>query len=108
MTIWNYFNKRIRVLTLKNTGFKSTLHSTGTIDGHVQRIGEENDAVDVGVFGGTHKCWVDISEKVKDGDRVIIDDLEYEVVATSDKGQDFAMNLHKELILRIYNNSDNA
>lgn len=103
MSISRYFNKSITIKRWKDqSGIKSSHVTTGTIDVHIQRAGDENDIVAMN-FGATHKAWCDIGEDVKDGDRgVDARGNEYDVVSVTDEGESIAMNEHKELYLRIY------
>lgn len=103
MTIHDYFNKSIIIKRIRDTaGLNSDLLATATIEAHIQRVGDTNDVVAMN-FGATHKAWVDISDDVKDGDKVIDErGNEYDVVAVTDEGEDIAINEHKEVMLRIY------
>lgn len=101
--ITHFFNKSIIVQRLKpTTGNKRVMTSTGTIEGHIQRLDEHTDPAAANVYGATHKSWVDISENVNDGDRFIIGGVVYSVVAVIDKEPDIAINEHKEVLLRKY------
>lgn len=80
------------------SGNKRQYVSTGTVDVHIQRIQDESTFAIYGVLGATHKGWVDISDDVKEGDKVIdSDSREFRVVAVNN--QDFGLAVHKELIL---------
>jgi len=104
MTIAGFFDRRIEIRRIRDIGGdKSTYFATATVDGHQQRIDDRNSEVEAQIFGATHKVWVDISVDIKDGDIVVIDDTRYDVVATDHKDYGFAMNVHKEMFLRIYN-----
>jgi len=108
MAIERYFNKSIVIQRVKDLGgIKSGFTATGTIDAHIQRVGDQNDVVAMS-FGATHKAWVDISMDVKDGDKVVDPrNNVYEVVAVTDEGEDIAINEHKEVMLRIYDGRTN-
>ena len=104
MTIAGFFDRRIEIRRFKDiAGFKGSYCATATVDCHQQRIDDRNSEVEAQVEGATHKIWVDISVDVKDGDKVKIDGQLYDVVATDHKDYGFAMNVHKEMFLRIYN-----
>src|SRR3972149_3683845 len=77
--------------------------ATGTIDAHLQRADDRNGAVDAQLYGATHKLWCDVSIDIKDGDKVFDSGgVEYLVVAVRVDGVDWAINQHKEVILRKY------
>ena len=104
MTIAGFFDRRIEIRRFKDiAGFKGSYVATSTVDGHQQRIDDRNSEVEAQIEGATHKIWVDISVDIKDGDKVKIDGQLYDCVATDHKDYDFAMNKHKEMFLRIYN-----
>lgn len=89
---------------MKSAGaFKRTMTSTGTIDMHIQRI-DDTDVLEIyGVSTASHKAWVDISTDIKEGDIAIdTNDNMYDVVGVSVRGEDIAMNEHKEVILNIH------
>lgn len=100
MPITRFFDRRIEVKRFSTTS--ETYFSTATIDCHIQQISDLNDAPQAQIYGATHKCWIDISEDVQDGDDVIHDGNRYNVVAIDKKDYDFAINEHKELFLKIY------
>lgn len=78
--------------------------STGTIDVHLQRADDRNGAIDAQLYGATHRLWCDVSINIQDGDKVIDSDgNEYLVVAVRIDGVDWAINQHKEVVLRKYN-----
>lgn len=78
--------------------------ATGTIDCHLQRADDRNGAIDAQLYGATHRLWCDVSVDIKDGDKVFDSDgVEYLVVAVRVDGVDWAINQHKEVILRKYN-----
>lgn len=102
-TIAHLFNKSIIVKRLRpESGNKRQMHSTGTIDGHVQRLDEHTDTAAQNVYGATHKAWVDISEDVQDGDDAVIGSERFSVIAVIEKEPGIAINEHKELIMRRY------
>jgi len=104
MTIEGFFDRVIEIRRFKDTaGFKGAYAATSTIEGHQQRIDDRNSEVQAEIVGATHKVWVDISVDIKDGDKMKIDNKLYDVVATDHKDYGFAMNRHKEVFLRIYN-----
>ena len=104
MTIAGFFDRRIEIRRFKDSaGYKGTYVATSTVDCHQQRIDDRNSEVEAQIEGATHKVWVDISVDIKDGDKVKIDGQLYDVVATDHKDYGFAMNVHKEMFLRIYN-----
>jgi hypothetical protein len=85
-------------------GGKRHYVSTGTVDVHLQRIDDRNDSVSGQLYGASHRLWCDISIDIKDGDKVIDSaGNEYLVVGVRTDGVDWAINQHKELFLRIYN-----
>lgn len=78
--------------------------STGTVDVHMQRIDDRNSSVDAQLYGASHRLWCDVSIDIKDGDKVIdSSDNEYLVVAVRIDGVDWAINQHKEIFLRQFN-----
>ena len=101
MPVTRFFDRRIEVKRFSTVS--ETYTATSTIDCHIQQISDLNDSAQAQIFGATHKCWIDISEDVKDGDVVIHDNNRYDVVAIDQKDYSFAMNQHKELFLKIYN-----
>jgi len=104
MSIDGFYDRRIEIRRFKDiAGFKGSYVATSTVDGHQQRVDDRNSSSEAQILGATHKCWVDISVDIKDGDQVRIDGKKYDVVATDHKDYDFAMNRHKEMFLRIYN-----
>ena len=101
MTLVNFFNKSVVVRRLETTsGYKKNFVSTGTIDAHIQRLTDEDSFQLYGALGGTHKLWCDIEENLLAGDRVVIESVEYDVVAVNK--QDYGMNIHLEVILKQY------
>ena len=99
-----YFHEVVIRRGKDSTGGKRSYVSTGTIDCHIQRADDRNSAIDVQVYGATHKLWCDISIDIKDGDKVIDSaGNEYLVVAVRIDGVDWAINQHQEVILRQYN-----
>lgn len=103
-TIEHHFNKSVVILRLSQTsGYKRTFVSTGTIDAHIQRLDEKAGIETWGVQGATHRAWIGIDQIVKEGDKIRdAQDNEYLVLTVLDDGRDFAINEHKELILKIY------
>jgi len=103
MGLKHFLNKSVIILRLKAvSGHKKGFVSTGTIDTHIQRIADESSFEIYGVYGATHKAWCDVSEDIKNGDKIIDPDgNEYSVVAVNK--QDFGMSTHLEIILKKYN-----
>ena len=103
-TIERHFNKSVVILRLSLTsGYKRTFISTGTIDAHIQRLDEKAGIESWGVQGATHRAWVGIDYVIKEGDKIRDPQgNEYIVLTVLDDGRDFAINEHKELILKIY------
>jgi hypothetical protein len=104
-TINNYYFHQIVIRRLVDiAGGKDHYVSTGTVDVHLQRIDDRNSSVDAQIYGATHRLWCDISIDIRDGDKVIdSSNNEYLVVAVRIDGVDWAINQHKEIILRKYN-----
>ena len=104
-TINTYYFHTVRVLRGKDiAGGRRSYITTGTVDVHLQRSDDANSAIDSQLFGATHKIWCDISTDIKDDDK-IIDSYgnQYKVVAVRIDGVDWAINQHKEILLRYYN-----
>lgn len=101
MAISHFFNKSIIIKRLKqSTGYKRHFISTGTIDAQIQRIDDIDSLKIYGVAAATHKAWIDISVDIREGDNIIDSDgNKYDVVGVSNRGEDIAMNEHKEIIL---------
>lgn len=104
MTIHRFFTNRVIILRLSATStYGKKFVSTGTIQAQLQRIDEASSSAAYAVYGATHKMWVDISENVKDGDKVVdAQNNEYQVVAVINEGLDVAINDHKMILLRQY------
>ena len=78
--------------------------ATGTVDVHMQRIDDRNSSVDAQLYGASHRLWCDVSINILDGDKVIDSaGNEYLVVAVRIDGVDWAINQHKEIFLRLFN-----
>ena len=105
MSIYHYLNKSIIIKRLKSKGGnKRGFNSTATIDAQIQRIYDIDTAQIYGVNIATHKAWVDISEDIKEGDIAVdAEERQYDIVGVINRGEDYAMNEHKELILALYN-----
>lgn len=101
MPITRFFDRTIAVKRMNTS--TQTYCATSTIDCHIQQLSDQNDSIAIANYGATHKCWIDISMDVRDGDKVIHDGNEYQVVAIDKKDYGFAMNEHRELFLRYYN-----
>ena len=77
MSIKDYFNKKIAVYRLSDSGdatrpYAISFGNTGTIDSHIQRI-EDGDTLDTyGVQGALWKAWVDVDTDIKEGDEILI------------------------------------
>lgn len=98
-----YFHQVTIRRGVDTSGGKRVYVATGTIDCHLQRADDRNSSVDVQLYGATHKLWCDVSINILDGDKVFDDQgNEYLVVAVRIDGVDWAMNQHKEVILRKY------
>lgn len=89
---------------------KRSYIATGTIDCHLQRADDRNSAIDTQLYGATHKLWCDVSIDIKDGDIVYsynsdthMEGTRYLVVAVRIDGVDWAINQHKEVVLKEYN-----
>jgi hypothetical protein len=103
-TIERHFNRTVVILRIKSdSGYKKSFASTGTADVHLQRLDEQASSQVMGVYGATHRAWIGIDEDIKEGDQVR-DDLNnlFTVISVTDDGRDFAINEHKEVLLKIY------
>lgn len=104
MTIAQYFNEKFVIYKLNDlTGYKKQYYSTGTVWGQKQRVDDKTTIDAYGVFGATHKAWVDITTQIKEGYQ--LEDTEgnkYSVLSVIEEGRDIAINEHKELILKIF------
>lgn len=105
MAIFSYYNKRVVIKKLKSAGgYKRTFAATSTIDAHLQRIDDSDLQQIYGVNKVSHKGWIDISIDIKEGDIIIDQDgNQYDVIGVSNRGEEIAMNEHKELLLNRYN-----
>ena len=103
--IERYYFHSLVIRRVKDTGgIKQQYVATGTIDAHLQRIDDRNTVSDPQIAGASHRVWCDASTNIKEDDRVIDSQgNEYHVVAVRTDGVDWAMNQHKEVYLRIYN-----
>jgi len=109
MAIHRFYNYRITIMRIKDVGgasFHARPVTSSTIDAHIQRVGDSNDPLAMGV-GATHKAWCDISHEIQDGDVIKTTDerereVLYQVLAITNEGRDTAINEHKELMLKIY------
>jgi len=108
MSIKDYFNKKIAVYRLSDSGdatrpYAISFGNTGTIEAHIQRI-EDGDTLDTyGVQGALWKAWVDVDTDIKEGDEIMDrGDNRYTVIAVNKLELSFHINNHLELILKEY------
>lgn len=101
------YNRTLVIRRLKPvTGHITRFTSTGTYEAHVQRLTEERTSSVYGVYGATHKGWTDITNDIKVKDQVTDEyGIVYDVVDVIDEGKDFAINSHKEVILKVNTNN---
>lgn len=103
-TIEKHFNESVVILRIQtSSGYKKTFVSTGTIDAHIQRLDEKSGSELIGVYGATHRAWVGIDNDIQENDQVRDPEGNiFTVLSVIDDGRDFAINEHKELILKIF------
>lgn len=104
-SINNYYFHQVVIRRLVDTSSgKNNYVATGTVDVHLQRVDDRNSTVAAQIYGASHLLWCDVSTDIRDGDKVFDDDdNEYIVVAVRTDGVDWAINQHKEIYLRKFN-----
>ncbi len=105
-TINNYYFHSVVIRRCVDVGAtnKRNYQATGTFDVHLQRIDDRNSSITAQLYSASHLLWCDISTPIKDGDQVVDDKgIVYLVVAVRTDGVDWAINQHKEIYLKEYN-----
>lgn len=104
-SITHFFDDTIVIKRLKTvSGNRKNYTATLTIEGHIQVLSskfQRDEAQYYGAFGATHKCWVGAESTAQEGDKAVDSKgYIYDVVIVNEKTYGFAMNVHKELILK--------
>ena len=97
MTITQFFDHSITVKRLSSVGGNKTAFSTVTAtSGHRQNLAEDEVQIIDGATNKSYKIWCDIDEDINEGDRLVIDNTDFEVISKEKK--DYGMNQHLELV----------
>lgn len=108
MSIRRFFTKQLIVRKLKDvTGYKRNYQATATVEGHLQKLDDEQVALIGGVYGQTYIGWlpIDISFTPEPDDHITDPQDRIFMVKTVEKW-DFGINQHYELMMERYNPQD--
>lgn len=96
MTIRSKFDKSIMIKRLSTADNKSTYSTVTVTVGHRQNLSQMERQVMEGATNKSYKIWCDLDEDVKEGDRLTIKGVNYELISIEKK--DYGTNQHLELI----------
>lgn len=108
--IEHFFDKSVVIQRLSTiSGNRKRWVATMTIDMHIQSASDSDDLEYYGAYSASHKAWIDVDVEVKEGDRVVDSNgFHYEVTNVITKDYGFAMNVHREVFMRLNNDTTNG
>lgn len=106
MAIADFFDTQVVISRHRSLGGrKKAFQTTATADGHIQDL-DDSARQAMGIIEGRYwKAWFSVGSPIQEGD-IITDqgtDVRYEVHEISSKNYAFGTNVHKEVILKEYN-----
>jgi len=100
MTIHSFLTKDVTIRRLTSvSGNKKAFQTVTVTTGHRQNLADDEVQIIDGAMGKTYKVWVKLGDDIEEGDRLVIEGEEYEVLSTEEK--DYGINQHMEVVCEV-------